>query len=59
MNKYILILAAAALSGLPATAQTSQKLTAGKASEYGLIYTLPATALDIYFEAEVSEEHPG
>ncbi len=40
-------------------AQTSQKITAGKANEYGLVYTLPQTALDIYIEAEVTESHPG
>lgn len=42
-----------------ATAQTSQRITAGKANEYGLAYTLPATALDIYIEAELSSSAPG
>ena len=42
-----------------ASAQTSQKLTAGKANDYGLIYSLPLTALDFYIEAELTEEHPG
>lgn len=59
MKRNLTILAAAALLCIPAVAQTSQKLTAGKANEYGLIYTLPVTALDIYFEAEISEDHPG
>lgn len=59
MKRTTILLAAAALLCLPATAQTTQKLTAGKANEYGLIYTLPATALDIYLEAEITEEHPG
>ena len=54
-----MLIAAATLLALPCSAQTSQKLTAGKANEYGLVYTLPATALDIYLEAEISEEHPG
>lgn len=40
-------------------AQTSQKITAGKASEYGLVYSLPVTALDIYLVAELEEAHPG
>lgn len=40
-------------------AQTSQKLSAGKANEYGLIYSLPLTALDVYIEAEITEKHPG
>ncbi|MDE6277726.1 MAG: DUF4831 family protein [Muribaculaceae bacterium] len=43
----------------PVLAQTSQKITAGKATEYGLIYSLPVTALDITIEAELSSETPG
>lgn len=39
--------------------QTSQKITASKANEYGVVYRLPVTALDIYLEAELTEEHPG
>lgn len=50
---------ATALPWLPAGAQTSQKITAGKASEYGLVYSLPVTALDIYLVAELEEAHPG
>ena len=46
-------------AALAAPAQTSQKITAGKANEYGLVYSLPATALDVYIEAEISESHPG
>lgn len=42
-----------------ATAQTSTRLSAGKATEYGLVYTLPVTALDIYIEAELSHDRPG
>lgn len=56
--KKALILACAVLS-LSAAAQNTQKLTANKASEYGLIYSLPRTALDITIEAELSEEQPG
>ncbi len=54
-------LAALTLAAAPlcASAQTSQKITAGKASEYGLQYSLPLTALDIYLEAELTEEIPG
>lgn len=48
------MLFASGLSG-----QTSQKITVGKASDYGLVYTLPITAIDIYLEAEITEEHPG
>ena len=55
------ILAAALAVSLAfgAAAQTSQKLSAGKANDYGLIYSLPVTGLDIYIEAELNEEHPG
>lgn len=39
--------------------QTSQRISAGKSNEYGLIYNLPTTVVDIYLEAEISEEIPG
>lgn len=58
MKQYAIALAALALT-LPAAAQSSQRLYAGKANEYGLVYTLPVTSLDIYIEAELTEEHPG
>ena len=51
--------AAAMLLPCIATAQTTQKLTAGKSNEYGLIYTLPLTALDITIEAEHVVKKPG
>ncbi len=50
---------AAALSTTAAVAQSSQKITAGKANEYGLVYSLPLTVVDIYIEAELTEQHPG
>ena len=40
-------------------AQTTQKLTANKANEYGLIYSLPQTVLDITIEAERTVKRPG
>lgn len=58
MKKTIIALAALALAA-SAPAQTSTRLDAGKATEYGLIYSLPITALDIYLEAELTQEHPG
>ena len=58
MKQYAIALAALAMT-LPAVAQSSQRLYAGKPNEYGLVYTLPTTALDIYIEAELTEEHPG
>ncbi len=58
-RRHILFAALLASTALTMPAQTSQKITAGKANEYGLIYSLPVTALDIYIEAEVTECHPG
>jgi len=58
MKKTIIALATLALSA-SATAQTSTRLNAGKATEYGLVYSLPITTLDIYLEAELTQQHPG
>ena len=41
------------------TAQTSQRLTADKASEYGLIYTLPSTRVEISVCIERTVKRPG
>ncbi|MCM1519056.1 MAG: DUF4831 family protein [Pseudoflavonifractor sp.] len=60
MKHLTAILAATALlAPASAGAQTTQKLTAGKSNEYGLIYTLPLTALDITIEAEHVVRKPG
>ncbi|MDE6489635.1 MAG: DUF4831 family protein, partial [Muribaculaceae bacterium] len=40
-------------------AQSTQKLTATKATEYGLIYRLPSTVLDITVEASRTIQKPG
>ena len=58
MKKTIIALATLALAA-SATAQTSTRLNAGKATEYGLVYSLPITTLDIYLEAELTQQHPG
>lgn len=58
-NKVIAIFALAAVLPFTAEAQTSHRITAGKASDYGLVYSLPLTALDIYIEAELTTEKPG
>lgn len=50
MKKYMLIGGLLIAMGLPA--QETTKLTATKHSDYGLVYTLPLTAIDI--EAEVT-----
>lgn len=39
--------------------QTTQKLTADKTNEYGLIYTLPTTQIDITVAVERTIKHPG
>lgn len=40
-------------------AQTTQKLSATKANDYALIYTLPSTRLSITIEAEITHKKPG
>lgn len=62
MNKTLTICGAGLLAlacSMTASAQTTQKLSANKANEYGLIYSLPLTALDITVEAERTVETPG
>lgn len=51
-----LLLAAAAMT---AGAQTTQKFTASKLNEYGLVYNLPLTAVDVTVEAEKTVSTPG
>jgi hypothetical protein len=43
----------------PATAQSTQKLSASKANEYALIYSLPKTVVDITIETEHTTRTPG
>ena len=42
-----------------ALGQTTTKLEAGKSNEYGLIYSLPKTVIDIVVETETTERAPG
>lgn len=44
---------------IAAQAQTAQKITATKANDYGLAYSLPNTAIDITIEVETTEKEPG
>lgn len=53
------MLALAAVTVSPAFAQSTSKLTATKASEYGLIYTLPRTAFEVTIAAEKTVKTPG
>lgn len=57
--KIIAAIATAIIFSLSAHGQTTQKLTATKASEYGLIYNLPRTVFDITIEAEKTLKQPG
>lgn len=58
--KIHILLALAALSSFPAvTAQNTSKLTATKANEYGLIYTLPLTSFKVTVAAEKTVRTPG
>lgn len=49
----------ALLSLSAASAQNTQKFTAAKASDYGIVYSLPVTELDITVEAEITDRRPG
>ena len=51
MRKICFALVAAAVSAVPAISQESQKLTANKLNEYGIIYSLPVTHLNVEVEA--------
>lgn len=60
--KHFLIIAISAASlllPLHSEAQTTQRLTASKANEYGLVYSLPITALDVTIETRHTETTPG
>lgn len=60
MKLYFAALAAA-LSLFPAAAQAQNttKLTATKAGDYGVVYTLPKTEVDVVIETEYSLTEPG
>jgi len=49
----------AALAFSTANAQFLSKLTATKAGDYAVVYTLPRTAVDIVIETEYTERQPG
>lgn len=60
MNASRLIIAALiAAAPIASQAQTTQRLTASKANEYGLIYSLPLTEVDITVETEHTRTTPG
>lgn len=51
LKSIIILTAAAALAPLAASAQQTRVLTADKANDYSLVYSLPTTVLDIEIEA--------
>lgn len=57
--RTIFLLTALSILGISVSAQSTHKLTAGKINEYGLIYSLPVTVLDITIEAEYTVKRPG
>lgn len=48
-----------AATAVAVNAQTTQKLSATKLNEYGLIYTLPTTVVDVTIETERTVKQPG
>lgn len=58
LTKYAILFASLVASNF-VSAQTTQKLTASKASEYGIIYSLPTTELDITIETQHTKKTPG
>lgn len=59
MKIRTLLLTALCAAATAAPAQTTQRLTASKANEYGLIYSLPVTELDITVETAHTKRTPG
>ncbi len=57
--RNIITAVTAALAFHAACAQTTQRLTATKANDYALVYTLPRTALEITLEGEITLKEPG
>lgn len=57
--RTLLLISAIGATAIATTAQTTQKLTATKANEYGLIYSLPVTDIDITVETTHTRRTPG
>lgn len=56
---YIIIAALSVMMAPQTSAQTTQRLSATKINEYGLIYSLPSTVIDVTLETELTVETPG
>ncbi len=59
MKQITLGLCALALCSAAASAQNTQRLSATKANEYALVYSLPTTVLTVTLEAEITTSKPG
>ncbi len=61
MNQKMLLIASGLLlcASFHIQAQSTRTLSATKANEYGVVYTLPTTVLDITVETETTEKQPG
>ncbi len=61
-RNIIISMAATAISlsaAITSSAQNTTKLTATKANDYGLVYTLPSAVINVTLEAERTESRPG
>ena len=61
MKTKLFVMAASLMLGgsFIASAQSTRTLSATKANDYGVVYTLPKTVLDITIETETTEKQPG
>ncbi len=60
MKKFLVLFAVASmLSGANVQGQTTKKLSPVKAEEYGLVYSLPLTEIDVTVEVEKTVKTPG
>ncbi|MBO5780802.1 MAG: DUF4831 family protein [Muribaculaceae bacterium] len=57
--KIVAMVVAAMLIAPAVVAQTTQRLTATKANDYGLMYSLPVTAVNVTVEAQITVKRPG
>lgn len=57
--KHLILITILAVAPIAATAQTTQRITAGKANEYGLSYNLPVSTFEIVLQAEETVQIPG
>lgn len=59
MKPLQILLLAAAMMPVGLNAQQAQRLSATKANDYGLVYNLPRTMLQVGLEAELTVKKPG